>query len=119
MKTVRVTMSDEAFAQLSAEARKKKLPGIASLLLSKSDVLSDEAAGADIAKKAARNASKLADGERFKLRQLFEPDDWEGFTKGSRVYAGRIFFEEVTNGKVANVADDGKSSSNHQFYVKK
>ena len=110
-------MSDEAFGLLNAEARKKKLPGIASLLLSKSGVLSDEAAGADIAKRATRNAGKLAPGMRFKLRQLFEPAEWEGFTKGSRVYAGRIFFEQVTSGKVANVIDDGKSSSNHQLYA--
>lgn len=112
-------MSDEAFGQLTSEARKRKLPGIASLLLSNSQVLTDEAAGADIAKKAARNASKRPDGEKFKLKELFNPTEWEDFPKGARVYAGRIFYNEVTNGKVANISDAGKSTSNHQFYCKK
>jgi len=117
MKTVRVTMPDEAFSKLNEQAKEAGLPGIASLLLKKANVLTDDAEAADVKKQAFTRARKLEIGERFKLRGLFTKDKWEMFPKAVRIRAGRQFFAEVQEG-VSGVRAEKKSSSNHQFYVR-
>jgi len=117
MKTVRVTMSDDAFLNLIAQAKSKGLPGIASLLLSRAGVLTDDAEAADIKKKAFFKARKLGVGKEFKLRGLFLKDTWEQFPKAARIRAGRQFFADVQAG-VSGVRPLQKSSSNHQLYVR-
>ena len=117
MRTVRVTMSDQAFSELSARAKTKGLPGIASLLLAEAKVLSDDAEAADIKKRAIQKIKKMAAGTKFRLKDLFQPEVWENFSKGSRIRAGRQFYEAAKLG-VEGIAILPKSSSNHQYYVR-
>lgn len=117
MKTVRVTMSEKAFSNLNDQAKEMGLPGIASFLLHKAGVLTDDAEAADIKKQALSKARKLDVGEKFKLRGLFLKDKWEQFPKAVRIRAGRQFFADVQAG-VGGIRAGKKSSSNHQFYVR-
>lgn len=118
MKTVRVTMSDEAFTTLSEQAKKAGLPGIASLLLKKAGALTDDAIAVDIKKKAALRAGKKRPGETFRLKDLFPDGAWDEFPKGVRIRAGRQFFDAVKDHAVAGVGVLQKKGGNHQFYVR-
>jgi hypothetical protein len=112
-------MSDEHFAALSAQAKAVGLPGIASLLLKKSGVLNDEAEAADIVKKAIKLAKRKKPREQFRLKELFQAHDWEQFSKGARLRAGRQFFAIVLEaGRDLGIAATEKTSSNHQAYVR-
>ena len=120
MKTVRVAISDENFTALSAKAKVLGLPGIASLLLKNSGMLNDETEAADIVKKAIKLARRKEAREEFRLKELFGPEDWDQFSKGARLRAGRQFAAKVLEEGVSlGLAKTGKTSSNHHTYVRR
>lgn len=118
MKNVRMTMSDEAFDRLKKEAKEAGFPGISSYALSKLDALTDDAEAVDIVKQARYRAIRSPSiGKPFKLRNLFEKESWESFSKPARIAAGRLFFENVTDG-ISGIKIGGKTSANHQTYIR-
>jgi Domain of unknown function (DUF1413) len=118
MKTVRVTMSDEAFASLSEQAKKAGLPGIASFLLKKAGALTDDAEAADMKKKAILKASRQRPGATFRLKDLFSEDSWAAYSKGARIRAGRQFYDAIKVDGIVGIEALQKRSGNHQFYAR-
>lgn len=116
MKTVRVAMSDEAYEKLRKDARRQKLPGVASLLLRKAGVLSDDALAADIVKKALLRAKKQEIGAVFRLKELFTEADWKAYPVGVRIRTGRQFQEAMGGNKHPMLESLGKDDANHQMY---
>jgi hypothetical protein len=116
MKTVRVAMSDEAYEKLRKESKRQKLPGVASLLLRKAGVLSDDALAADIVKKALTKAKKKEIGTVFRLKELFKEADWEAYPVGLRIRTGRQFQEATSGTKHPMLKALGKDDANHQTY---
>ena len=60
--------------------------------------------------------SKLANGERVKVRTLVPPDIWEACGNRERRAAGRRF--KAMMQKDPRVAADGPNTANHQHYIK-
>ena len=117
MKNVRVTMSDEVFMRLKTEAKKAGYPGISSYLLSKVDGLTTDAEAAEIVKKGRFRVTRKKLDKPFRLKDLFEKDEWDGFSKAARLASGRMFFEQVKEGGIDGVGVGEKNSTNHQTYI--
>jgi hypothetical protein len=117
MKTIKTKVNDETYSQLVSKRRSEGLPSVSALFLKMCGVLTDDDEAREIVKKARKKISKKAIGAEFTLRELFGDEQWEGFSKGARLRAGRLFYEyaaEATHG--ISVLD--KTSSNHQRYKK-
>ena len=117
MPTVRTTLDQATYKKLVAMRKKHGVPSVSALFLMKTVGLSDEMEADEIVRRAMISAKARKKGDVFRLRDLFKEDQWERFSKGARLRAGRSF-----NAKVG-VAVDGirigkKSSSNHQLYIR-
>jgi hypothetical protein len=56
-------------------------------------------------------------GELFSIPDLFEKEEWDKFTKGSRLATGRAFYKAVTKlGKTLTVQFVEKNSANLAIY---
>lgn len=59
--------------------------------------------------------------ERFSLKDLFEKDEWESFTTGSRISTGRLFYQAYEK-NLYNLKNRikflGKNSANLAIYEK-
>lgn len=117
MKTVRVTMPAEDFSILSAEAKEEGFPGIASLLLFRAGRSSADAEAADIKKKAFVRAMKLDVGITFRLKDLFNQEAWENYSRGARIRAGQQFFSDVQS-EVEGIEAIREPNTNGQRYVR-
>lgn len=61
---------------------------------------------------------KKPDNERFRLRDdLFKPAAWDSYSKGARLRAGRLFYDEMAAAR-DGIRPDQKSGSGHQYYIK-
>jgi hypothetical protein len=116
MPTVKTIIDDEMYARLVAKRKAANLPSVSALFLEKCGELSDDIEAREIVKIALAAAKKKQKGTRFRLRDLFPKDRWEGFTKGARLRAGRLFHEKVATAMLG-IRIDIKSGANHQFYV--
>lgn len=117
MPTIRTSIDPATYAKLVAARKALGLPSVSALFLHNCGVLDENLEAAEIVKKAKRALNKKPSQFRFRLRDLFPPHRWEGFSKGARLRAGRLFFEEMS------AARDGilpvqKTSSGHQGYIK-
>lgn len=117
MPTVRTTMDEATYRKLVADRKAAGLPSVSALFLFKCGVLDDNMAASEIVRKAKVRAAKKADNERFRLRDLFQNDEWNKYSKGARLRAGRLFFDEMA-AAVDGIRPEKKSSSGHQFYIK-
>ena len=73
---------------------------------------------AEIVRQAKKLAMKKPDNERFRLRDdLFKPAAWDSYSKGARLRAGRLFYDEMAAAR-DGIRPDQKSGSGHQYYIK-
>ena len=117
MPVVKTLVDDETYASLVRKRKKAGLPSVSALFLKKCDELTDHHAASEIVRRATKLAAKRPAGESFKLQHLFPDGQWERFSKGARLRAGRMFKAEV-DAATSGIRSDRKSSSNHQFYVR-
>lgn len=115
MTTVKTTLDEATYKLLVAMRKKAGLPSVSALFLKKCGVLDDHAEAAEIARRALSAAKRKPRGTEYRLRDLFPRTSWEKFSKGARLRAGRMFFEEVASA-AHGVRATRKSSTNHQFY---
>ena len=115
MKTVKTPMSDETYATLVDMRKAEGVPSIAALFLKKCGLLDDDQEADEIVTKAGRKAQKLESGTVFTLKSLFPPEQWEMFSKGARLRAGKRFYDHIL---AKGFRDAKKTSSNHQLYKK-
>jgi hypothetical protein len=117
MPTIRTTIDDPTYAKLVTARKASGLPSVSALFLQRCDVLDESMEAIEIVRRAKALALKRPSKSRFRLRDLFPSATWEGFSKGARLRAGRLFFEMMGAAK-DGVRPDQKSASGHQFYVK-
>ena len=117
MPTIRTTVNDGTYSKLVAARKGAGLPSVSALFLSKCNVLDDRLEAAEIVRQARKLAMKKGDKERFRLRDLFKATAWDGFSKGARLRAGRLFYDEMAAAR-DGIRPDQKSASGHQYYVK-
>jgi len=115
MPTVKTPMDERTYERLVAMRKKAGLPSVSALFLKNCGVLDDRAEATEIARRALVLAKRKPRGVEYRLRDLFLQKTWEKFSKGARLRAGRIFFEQVASA-VHGVRATRKSSTNHQFY---
>jgi hypothetical protein len=114
MPTVKTHLDDATYAVLVQKRKAAGLPSVSALFLQKCDVLTDHKEAAEIVRRGLKRAKSRTTGFEFRLRDLFP--EWNQFTKGTRLRAGRLFYERVAD------ADHGiravrKSSSGQQVYA--
>lgn len=54
--------------------------------------------------------------EGFIIKDLFEEDEWESFDVKDRRKAGKIFLDDVKNGRIDGIIAKNKNSANAQIY---
>jgi hypothetical protein len=114
--TIKTKVDDATYATLVTMRKKAGLPSVAALFLSKCHVLTDQAEASEIARRALlRAARRKKNAPEYRLRDLFPKTDWEKYSTGARLRAGKIFQEEIVSG-VHGVHATRKSSTNHQLY---
>lgn len=84
MPTIRTSIDKSTYAKLVAARRAAGLPSVSALFLAKCKVLDDGLEAAEIVRQAKMFARKKPDRTRFRLRDLFKPSAWDGYSKGAR-----------------------------------
>lgn len=115
MTTIKTSVDDATYAKLVAMRKTAGLPSVSALFLSKCRVLTDQAEATEIVSRAFTRAKKRVGRPDFRLRDLFPTAEWEKFSKGARLRAGKVFHEKV-GAAVDGIRATRKSSTNHQFY---
>lgn len=67
-------------------------------------------------KKLLRNISKLPAGKTFELKDVYDKNSFNNVSQKRTL--GKLFKNEVLNGKVNGVQHIGKKSDNHNHYIK-
>ena len=115
MKTVRVSMDDEVYAELNQNAKEAGLHSVALLLLQKtSGSLSDSARAVNLTRQAMNSIRKQPLNQTFEIKDLLTKV-WEDLPTGVRLRVGKQFLADVKSGNY-NVRSAGKNSANHQLY---
>jgi Domain of unknown function (DUF1413) len=117
MPVVRTPVDPATYAKLVAARKAAGLPSVSALFLQKCNVLDDRLEAGEIVRRAKTAMNKIADNERFRLRDLFKASVWDQFSKGARLRAGRLFYHEMAAAK-DGIRPERKSASGHQFYIK-
>jgi uncharacterized protein DUF1413 len=115
MRTIKTRVEDDVYASLVKMRRAARLPSVSSLFLSKCNLLTDHAEASEITRLALKAAKQQRSGSEYRLRDLFRKTRWQGFSKGARLRAGKMFYEEVSSA-VYGIRATRKSSTNHQIY---
>lgn len=116
MPIIKTDVDDETYALLVKMRQKAGLPSVSALFLKQCNVLTDGSEASEIVRRALRTAKGKNKGFEFRLRDLFKTADWERFSKGARLRAGRLFFEEIA-AATHGIRAVRKTSSNQQIYV--
>lgn len=116
MPTIKTHVGPTEYALLAKKRKAAGLPSISALFLKECGVLTDGSEAGEIVRKALRVAKGKDKGFEFRLRDLFKTTDWERFSKGARLRAGRLFFEEIA-AATHGIRAQRKSASNQQVYV--
>src|SRR4051812_11686984 len=96
MPTIKTRIDDETYAVLVQKRKSAGLPSISALFLQKCDVLTDDKQAGEIVRRSLRHAKRRDSGFEFRLRDLFDREEWEQFSKGARLRAGRLFYEQIS-----------------------
>ncbi len=119
MKNVRITMADDVYEQIAAKAQVAGFSGISSYLLSLAGGDADESEVESILNRAREPAMTLTTvGKQFRLKALFGKDEWESYSKGVRIKAGKRFYADVIARKLPNIDEGPLTGSNHQTYIR-
>jgi hypothetical protein len=116
MPVIKTRLDVETYAKLVLQRKAAGLPSVSALFLQKCGVLTDGKQAGEIVRRSLRNAKGKDSGFEFRLRDLFPKKDWERFSKGARLRAGRLFYEQVSTA-VHGIRAVRKSPSNQQIYV--
>ncbi|MDE7363898.1 MAG: single-stranded DNA-binding protein [Ruminococcus sp.] len=57
-------------------------------------------------------------GTKFEVKELFEEIDWKALSRGERVMFGKIFANEVREGKISSIIALERGRNNHSKYEK-
>jgi hypothetical protein len=117
MPTIRTSVDSDTYAKLVKARKEAGVPSVSAYFLRKCGVLDDSMEAEEIVRRAKARAINKPSQFRFRLRDLFPPNEWESFSKGARLRAGRLFFDEMSAAR-DGIRPERKSSSGHQFYIK-
>lgn len=110
-KKISILLTDEQYAELAEKAKDSNLT-ITDYVVSQLPISQEQKV--QLADVLAR-VNKLPDGE-FNIPGLFTEQEWNEFTKGSRLTVGKQFFKEVAT--LTNVKFLRKNSANLAIYQK-
>jgi hypothetical protein len=116
MPMIKTNVDDDTYALLVRKRKKAGLPSVSALFLKECGVLSDAKEAGEIVRRALKTAKGKDSGFEFRLRDLFAKNNWNAFSKGARLRAGRMFHDEIA-AAIHGIRTGRKSASNHQFYV--
>lgn len=116
MPVIKTTVDEETYAELVRKRKRAGLPSVSALFLKSSGVLTDQHEANEIVTRALKLAKKQESGFEFRLRDLFDDDQWERFSKGARIRAGRMFYDKIS-AATHGIRAEGKGWSGHQLYV--
>jgi Domain of unknown function (DUF1413) len=116
MRTIKTQVDDATYATLVTKRKAAGLPSVSALFLRECGVLTDHVEASAIARRALTRAKKKPGGIEYRLGDLFPPQEWQKFSKGARLRAGKMFHAEV-GAAVHGIRATRKSSSNHQYYM--
>jgi len=108
-------VDDTTYLTLVKMRKKAGLPSVSALFLRKTGVLTDQMEASAIARSALTRAKKKASGSEFRLRDLFQQQEWERYSKGARLRAGKMFNAKIGSA-IHGIKATRKSSTNHQYY---
>jgi hypothetical protein len=114
MPTIKTEVDADTYAELVRLRREEGVSSVSALFLKKCGVLTDAQDAEELVKRAVALARRRP-GRQFRLRDLFSAQQWERFGKGTRIRAGRLFFERV-NSHDLSIEILKKTASNHQLY---
>jgi hypothetical protein len=114
MPTIKTDVDEETYAELVRLRRQEGVASVSALFLKRCGLLTDAQEAEELVKRALSLARRRPNRE-FRLRDLFSAAQWGEFSKGTRIRAGRLFFERVTAQDLGIEAGD-KTASNHQLY---
>lgn len=72
----------------------------------------------ELLEKAKINSKHLPKKKQFVLKELFEGYEWESIPKGERIIFGKIFKNQVLEGKIKDVRFVERKKNNHSKYEK-
>lgn len=116
MPLIKTVIDDATYATLVSLRKREGVPSVSALFLKRCNILTDDKEAGEITKRALKIAKGKDSGFEFRLRDLFPRTQWEKWSKGARLRAGRMFFDDVATA-VHGVRALRKSSSNHQYYI--
>jgi len=116
MPIVKTKLDDAAYKRLVTKRKELGLPSVSALFLKKCGELTEDFEANEIVRRALLIARRKPSGTKFLLRDLFNNEDWNKFSKGSRLRAGKMFFDKVSSA-VHGIRAEKKSSGNHQIYA--
>ncbi len=116
MPVIKTVVDDATYAVLVKMRRSAGHPSVSALFLKQCAVLTDGSEAEEIVRKALKFAKTRDKGVEFRLRDLFKKTDWERFSKGARLRAGRLFYVEIS-AATHGIRASRKSASNQQMYV--
>jgi Domain of unknown function (DUF1413) len=117
MPTIKTKIDNISYNKLVLMRKKEGLPSVSALFLEKCGVLTEETEAAEIFRRAVNKSNTKPSGAIFKLRDLFGREEWERFSKGARLRAGKRFHSQMSLA-TGGIRIGGKSSSGHQLYTK-
>lgn len=68
--------------------------------------------------KAKNKIIELPVGIKFEVKELFEEVDWKTLSRGERVMFGKVFANEVREGKITDIIALERGKNNHSKYEK-
>jgi hypothetical protein len=116
MPVVKTRLDDTSYQKLVRMRKEAGLPSVSALFLQKCGLLTDEREAREIVRRALTRAKRKPSGAEFSLRDLFPKANWEDFSKGARLRAGKMFISEIGLA-VHGIRAGRKSSANLQYYV--
>jgi hypothetical protein len=116
MPTIKTKVDAATYEYLVRQRKAEGLPSVSALFLKKCNALDDRMEASEIVRRAHRRAKRRIGSSPYRLRDLFSPNEWEGFSKGARLRAGRMFYDKISSA-VDGIRPAQKSPSNHQFYI--
>ena len=117
MPTIKTKLDEATYASLVRRRKAAGLPSVSALFLRNCGVLTDQSEASQIVDRALARAKERPRESKFRLRNLFDDQQWRKFSKSARLRAGKIFLDEFGSA-IHGIRAAHKSSSNHQFYIR-
>lgn len=113
MRKISLTLSEEQFKEIRQFADQENTT-ITDYVIGKLPISQEN----KLSMKEALHRAETTQHRIFTLADLFEKEEWEGYTNGSRISVGRSFYKITKEKKNSGIKFIGKNSANLAVYEK-